>query len=145
MPPTVQIEIIADEGPAGAALDVEAQRQNVLSSVGGYGPAQFSRGGFVHPSMAGMIPAGFVPAMAFAMGGAVPAIVHAGEYVLNAGAVTKIGVGNLDRWNSGGGPFHVHLTVNALDGKSVEELFRPGTDAYRGLMRNMARALNEGY
>jgi hypothetical protein len=126
--------------------NIEAQRQNVLSAVGGYGPAQFSAGGFVHPSLSRLAPAGFAPAMAFAMGGAVPAIVHAGEYVLNAGAVTRIGVGNLDSMNAGGfGGMHVHLNINAVDGKSVEELFRPGGEAWRALSRNITRAMNEGY
>jgi hypothetical protein len=123
---------------------LEQVRQNALAAAQTFGPAQFDRGGYVDPSLAGVAP-GFRAAMHFAMGGAVPAIVHAGEYVLNAGAVSNIGRGTLDRWNSGeSGGTHIHLNISALDGKSVEELFMPGGEAFRGLTRNIRRAVFEG-
>lgn len=123
---------------------VEAQRQSTLASAANFGPAQFAEGGYVHPSMARMIPAGFHPAMAFAAGGAVPAIVHAGEYVLSAGAVNRIGRGELDRWNAGGGAeAHLHFHGALIDEASIREFFSR-TETGRALAASLARMANEG-
>jgi hypothetical protein len=69
-----------------------------------FGPAQFRVGGLVGPSAGGPVPAWFAAsAMHFAGGGAVPAFLHEGEYVMRPEAVSRIGVGNLHHMNSGGG------------------------------------------
>lgn len=119
--------------------NLEAQRQNELAAAANFGPAQFSEGGYVHPSMARMVP-GFAPAMHFATGGAVPAIVHAGEYVLNAGAVRNAGVARLDAMNNGwgGGDIHIH----ALDAQSFEQALLNNRVAF---VRSLRRMAAEGY
>jgi hypothetical protein len=68
---------------------------------------------------------------------------HAGEYVLNSGAVNRYGVQTLDAMNSGrGGPIAVHLTVNAIDPRSFESyLSEEGGVALR---RSIQRAIFEG-
>jgi hypothetical protein len=92
-----------------------------------FGPPQFETGGFVGAGLARGIPYGFQPAMAFASGGAVPAIVHAGEFVLQQSAVNRIGRGNLERMNSGGGGGgDIHIHVSAWDAQSVHEWLRGG-------------------
>lgn len=122
--------------------NLEQQRQNEVTSAASYGPAQFSEGGFVHPSLARMVP-GFAPAMHFATGGAVPAIVHAGEYVLNAGAVTRMGVNRLDEINSGGGAFHIaNLNISAIEPRSFEDYLNG--EGGRALGRALRRGLAEG-
>ncbi len=69
-----------------------------------FGPAQFRTGGFVGPNLGGPAPAWFAgTAMHFASGGAVPAMLHEGEYVMRPEAVARFGRGRLDRMNSGGG------------------------------------------
>jgi hypothetical protein len=122
----------------------EQQRQNALAASAHYGPPQFRFGGYVDASLARALP-NFRPAMHFAMGGAVPAMLHAGEFVMRPEAVQRLGRARLEAQNAGsGGGTHVHLTINALDGKSVEELFEPGGDAFRGIARNIQRAVAEG-
>ncbi len=124
--------------------NLEAQRENTLNAVGGYGPAQFERGGYVHPSMARLAPPGFAPAMHFATGGAVPAIVHAGEYVLNAGAVNRVGVRNLDAVNGGAGaPIHMENHFHALDAASFEQWMSSG-DGSKAFSNSIRRAIREG-
>jgi hypothetical protein len=74
-----------------------------------FGPAQFHSGGFVDPSLAG-VPANW-NGVRLHGGGEVPAILLAGEHVMNQATVRRIGRGNLDRMNaggSGGGDIHVH-------------------------------------
>jgi len=124
--------------------NIEQQRQNVLGAAPGYGPAQFEKGGFVHPSMARLAPPGFAPAMHFATGGAVPAIVHAGEYVLNAGAVRRAGVPALDNLNGGGGAGGGDIHIYANDAKSFEEMLN-SHDHRRALVRTLQRFRREGY
>jgi len=69
-----------------------------------FGPAQFRLGGFVGPNLGAPAPAWFAgTAMHFAYGGAVPAMLHEGEYVMRPEAVARWGRGRLDRMNSGGG------------------------------------------
>jgi len=122
----------------------EHQRQNELAAAAKYGPPQFRYGGFVDASLSRSIP-GFAPALHFGVGGAVPAMLHAGEFVMRPEAVQRIGRAHLEAENAGrAGGTHIHLTVNALDGKSVEELFDPSGVAFRGLSRNIARAVAEG-
>jgi hypothetical protein len=85
--------------------DVERQRRAAIV----FGPQQFAAGGFVHPSLARGVPPGF-SGMPFASGGAVPAILHVGEFVLQPSAVNLTGVPNLQRMNAGGGAgMEVHL------------------------------------
>jgi len=111
-----------------------------------FGPAQFSHGGFVHPSLAGGAPAGFAgSAMHFSTGGAVPAILHPNEYVLQASATQRIGPRNLDRVNAGGslgGDTHNHFTINAIDAKSFEQFLEDG--GARKIAASFGRARNRG-
>ncbi len=68
-------------------------------------------------------------AMRFAGGGAVPAILHEGEYVMRPEAVSRIGAGNLHHMNYGGGAGDTYITnvnLRAWDGKSVEEWLSSG-------------------
>jgi hypothetical protein len=121
--------------------NIEAQRQNSLAAAANFGPAQFESGGYVHPSMARMVP-GFRAAMHFAMGGAVPAIVHAGEYVLSAAAVNRVGLGTLNNINNGGGGGDIHIYAN--DAKSFEEMLN-SNDHRRAVIRSLRRWTSEGY
>jgi hypothetical protein len=92
-----------------------------------FGPPQFRTGGLVGPGSGGAVPAWFASsAMHFDSGGAVPAFLHENEFVMRPEAVSRIGAGNLARMNAGagGGEVHNHYYINALDAKSVVELFR---------------------
>jgi hypothetical protein len=110
-----------------------------------FGPAQFRVGGLVGPSLGGPVPAWFAAsAMHFAGGGAVPAILHEGEYVMRSEAVSRIGPGNLSRMNSGaggGGDTHVH--VHTMDSQSFAEWLRGG--GLKEILRETRRAQNEGW
>jgi hypothetical protein len=93
------------------ATDAERQRRAAIV----FGPAQFHRGGFVDPALAAGMSSGFASsALRFAGGGEVPAILHAGEFVLQPSAVRRMGRGNLERMNAGGGgggiggDIHIH-------------------------------------
>jgi len=109
-----------------------------------FGPSQFERGGFVGPASAfggpsgNGSPSGFGPLgislgraqraapLHFQGGGEVPAILHAGEFVMNRRATRKIGRGNLESMNagsSGGGPV---IQIIAWDGESVDQWLRSG-------------------
>jgi hypothetical protein len=108
--------------------ETERQRRAAIQ----FGPAQFRLGGFVSPSLAtfGALPS-LPSALHFGSGGVVPAILHPGEYVIRSEAVNRMGMPALDRINRGdvGGDAHYHGPVynidkiNALDAKSVLELF----------------------
>jgi hypothetical protein len=103
------------------------QAERVRRAAIAFGPAEFRVGGLVGPGAGGPVPSWFAgSAMHFAGGGAVPAFLHEGEYVMRPEAVRRIGAGNLSRMNSGGGggEVHNHYYINALDAKSVVELFR---------------------
>lgn len=78
--------------------------------------------------------------MHFGSGGAVPAILHAGEFVMRPEAVSRIGRGNLDSMNSGGGGGVVNnnFYINAVDAKSFEQLLSSGGDV------KIVRALRRG-
>lgn len=105
--------------------EAERMRRAQLS----FGPAQFHSGGFVDPSLASASPAYFrAGAMAFASGGEVPAILHAGEFVMRESAVQRVGRGNLQRMNSGGGSgdVHLHMNVNTIDAKSFSSFLKNG-------------------
>ncbi|HKI11875.1 MAG TPA: hypothetical protein VKA02_07165, partial [Candidatus Acidoferrum sp.] len=81
--------------------------------------------------------------MHFSTGGAVPAILHPNEYVLQASATQRIGPRNLDRVNAGGslgGDTHVHIT--AMDVKSFRDWLRSG--GTREIARELARGASEG-
>jgi hypothetical protein len=93
------------------ATDAERQRRAAIV----FGPAQFHKGGFVDPALAAGMPSGFASsALRFAGGGEVPAILHAGEFVLQPSAVRRMGRGSLERMNVGGGggdiggDIHIH-------------------------------------
>ncbi|SPE30109.1 membrane hypothetical protein [Candidatus Sulfotelmatomonas gaucii] len=109
-----------------------------------FGPAQFSAGGFVHPSLAGGAPEWFAgTAIHFGAGGAVPAILHGGEFVVNSSATQRLGPGNLARANAGGsmgGDLHVH--IDAMDVKSFRNWLRSG--GMRAIAQELARANSEG-
>jgi len=109
-----------------------------------FGPAEFRVGGFVGPGLGGPAPAWFAgTAMHFAGGGAVPAILHEGEYVMRPEAVSRWGRGKLESMNSGGGgDTHVHLQINAIDARSFESfLNRDGGDK---ILRFIMRAESQG-
>jgi hypothetical protein len=89
-----------------------------------FGPAQFHSGGFVDSSLAG-VPAGW-RGITMHSGGDVPAILQSGEYVMRRSTVNRVGRGNLDRMNAGGGGGDVHLHVAAMDAKSFESLLKDG-------------------
>ncbi len=104
----------------------ERNRRNALT----FGPPQFRVGGFVGPGLGGPMPSWFAgTAMHFAGGGAVPAILHEGEYVMRSEAVSRFGRGNLDRMNAGGRGGDTYVTnvnLSAWDGKSVDEWLSAG-------------------
>lgn len=108
-------------------IDATQAERNARSALT-FGPAQFRAGGFVGPGIGGAAPAWFTAsAMHFASGGAVPAILHEGEFVMRPEAVARYGVGTLNRMNAGhgaGGVVHNHYYISALDAKSVAQLFR---------------------
>ncbi len=111
-----------------------------------FGPAQFRVGGFVGPNLSGPMPSWFAgTAMRFAEGGAVPAILHAGEFVMRPEAVSRVGRGNLESMNAGGrgGDTHViNVNLSAWDGKSVEEWLSAG--GMHKIMRAHQRGIIEG-
>ena len=108
-------------------IDATQAERNARSAVS-FGPPQFRAGGFVGSGIGGVAPEWFAAgAMHFAGGGAVPAILHEGEFVLRPEAVARYGVGTLNRMNSGAGGGNVtnyYITMSALDGKSVAQLLR---------------------
>jgi hypothetical protein len=113
-----------------AEKEIDAtQAERNLRGAMVFGAPQFRMGGFVGPGLGGPMPSWFAgTAMHFAGGGAVPAILHEGEYVMRPEAVNSIGRGNLDRMNSGGGggEVHNHFTINAVDAKSFDEFLERG-------------------
>jgi hypothetical protein len=120
------------ENPINAAeaklqnIDVERQRRAAIQ----FGPAQFASGGFV--------------GMPFASGGAVPAMLHAGEFVLQPSAVSRIGRGNLESMNAGGGGgMEVHLHFPSVyDADGFEAALNKNSGAFVRLVR---RAQIEGW
>jgi hypothetical protein len=119
------------------ATQAERNRRTALA----FGPAEFRVGGFVGAGSGGAIPSWFAgTAMHFGSGGAVPAILHAGEFVMRPEAVSRIGRGNLDSMNSGGGGGVVNnnFYINAVDAKSFEQLLSSGGDV------KIVRALRRG-
>jgi hypothetical protein len=123
------------------ATQAERNRRGAIA----FGPAQFRVGGFVGAGVGGAIPSWFAgTAMHFAGGGAVPAILHEGEYVMRPEAVSSIGRGNLDRMNSGGGAGeHTHVHVHTMDSQSFSEWLRGG--GLKEILRETRRAQNEGW
>jgi hypothetical protein len=125
---------------------IEAQRyqRGLFGSTAG--PAIFREGGFVGGGLARSIP-GFAPAMHFASGGAVPAILHAGEFVMRPEAVQRVGVQKMSDVNTGRAGFGeppqpvINLTIQAMDAKSFEQFLNSG--GMRGFVRawKLAKAL----
>ena len=73
-----------------------------------------------------------------------PALLHAGEFVLRPEAVNRIGRGALDRMNSGaGGEVHNNFYIHAVDAKSFEQLLDRGGAAK--IMRALRRGDNDGH
>jgi hypothetical protein len=123
------------------ATQAERNQRNAMV----FGPAQFRVGGYVGAA-AGAIPSWFAgSAMHFAGGGAVPAILHSGEYVVRPEAVASFGRGRLDSINAGGsgGDTHLHVTINAIDAKSVKELLSQSA-IQREFHRMFVRGVREG-
>jgi hypothetical protein len=122
------------------ATQAERNRRTALA----FGPAEFRVGGFVGAGSGGAIPSWFAgTAMHFAGGGAVPAILHAGEYVMRPEAVAKWGVNRLSQMNAGsGGESHIHLHINAID----KESFRGWLNRYGAteIVRSLRRGSHEG-
>jgi gas vesicle protein len=122
------------------STETERMRRAAIS----FGPAQFRLGGFVSPSLAasGAIP--LLPdSLHFGSGGAVPAVLHAGEYVLRPEAVSQIGRPRLDRMNAGSsgdgdGGVHYHFaagSVSMIDAKSfIEFQRRVKSEGWRALV-----------
>jgi hypothetical protein len=129
------------------ATQAERNRRGALA----FGPAQFRIGGFVGPGLGGSMPSWFAgTAMHFAGGGAVPAILHEGEFVMRPEAVHRIGRDRLDSMNSGGNgmnsggnvEIHNHFQINALDMKSFSQALSNG--AMDQIMWHMWRGRTEG-
>jgi hypothetical protein len=111
---------------------IQAERQRRAALM--FGPAQFRTGGFVGPLG--------VPLL-FASGGEVPAILHAGEFVMRPEAVRQQGVGKLQRMNDGGGGGDTfHVQISAVDARGFDEYMRRGGLAI--IRRNIALARTEG-
>jgi hypothetical protein len=124
-------------------IDATQAERNRRAAIA-FGPAQFRVGGFVGAAAGGAVPDWFAgTAMHFAGGGAVPAILHEGEYVMRPEAVSRIGRGNLDHMNSGGGGVHLNVTINAVDAKSVRELLSQ-TKIQHEFARMYFQGRNEG-
>jgi len=124
-------------------IDATQAERNSRSALT-FGPAQFRVGGFVGPGIGGAAPAWFAAsATHYAMGGAVPAILHEGEFVMRPEAVSRIGVGNLHRMNAGGGgDTHVHFEVNAIDAQSFDSYLANG--GMKSIAKAVRRARMEG-
>jgi hypothetical protein len=124
-------------------IDVTQAERNRRGALT-FGPAQFRVGGFVGAGAGGAIPSWFAgTAMHFAGGGAVPAILHEGEYVMRPEAVSQIGRGRLDSMNSGrGGGGNIIINISAMDAKSFEEHMRGGGTSV--VVKELIRARNEG-
>jgi len=128
---------------------IEAERQRRGALV--FGPAQFRHGGYVGAGLAAG-PGGMAafrasaggPLMHFAGGGEVPAVLHAGEFVMRPEAVRSLGVGNLQRMNAGGGGGggQINLTIQTLDAHSFGEWLRKG--GMKTLVNEIRRAQDEG-
>ncbi len=132
----------------------EKDRQTRLQLA--FSPAEFESGGYVNPVMAGAgsfaesraaAPffsaafAGRIPSLA--SGGAVPAIIHAGEFVMSAPAVNRIGRGTLEGMNAGSLDSGIHFhgpLIQAFDGPSVDAWLRGGglDMLVKGLIRGRA-------
>ena len=108
-----------------------------------FGPAQFRIGGFVGAGAGGPIPSWFAgTAMHFATGGAVPAILHEGEYVMRPEAVSRYGRARFDQMNSGSSGGDVHIHLSAWDGKSVKEWL--DADGAKKIVNAIRRGQHEG-
>ncbi len=108
-----------------------------------FGPAQFHSGGFVDPSLAGVPP--WWRGIRMHVGGEVPAILEAGEHVINRSTVNRVGRGALDRMNAGGGGGDTHnhyYSINAVDAKSFADLLDRG--GMEEIVRGWRRGTNRG-
>jgi gas vesicle protein len=121
----------------------QAERNRRLALT--FGPPEFRVGGYVAAGMGGAVPSWFAgTAMHFASGGAVPAILHEGEYVMRPEAVRTIGRGNLDRMNAGGGgTIVINISVNTLDKSDFQRYLRDG--GLKKIKREWLRADSEGW
>jgi len=83
----------------------------------------------------------------FASGGAVPAILHAGEGVVTTAGMRRIGRAGLDAVNRGGrvlGDVHIHLGgIHAIDARSFAEFLSDG--GLMPVLRQLREAVAEGY
>lgn len=126
-------------------IDATQAERNARSALT-FGPAQFRVGGFVGSGGGGAVPSWFAAsAMHFAGGGAVPAFLHPGEYVMRPEAVSAIGRGNLERMNAGGGAggdTHLHFEINAIDAKSFDSYLANG--GMKSIAKAWHRARMEG-
>ena len=122
--------------------EAERQRRTQMD----FGPPQFRTGGFVDGSLAGRVPSWFGPnPVAFAGGGAVPAILHGGEFVVNAAATERIGAGNLARMNAGGSGDGAHIdkvVIQTIDSKSFKRFLDDG--GLKALRIAIVGAINAG-
>jgi hypothetical protein len=119
----------------------QAERNRRAALV--FGPPEFRVGGFVGSGLGHSAPAWFAgTALHFASGGAVPALLHEGEYVFRPEAVQRIGRGKLDSMNSGGGGGDVHIHIHALDVKDFEGFLSSG--GADKIQRSIRRGRYEG-
>lgn len=122
--------------------DTEAQR--AARSQIAFGPPQFETGGYVHPGLAQTPSAAWrAGSMHFSTGGEVPAILHAGEYVLNSAATRRIGLGALAAMNSGSGAGGGTLIINAIDSKSFDRYLQDPNN-FKAIAKNWQRHARAG-
>ncbi len=136
------------------ATEAERQRRDQLP----FGGPQFAAGGYVNEGLAApafggpgaVVPfrsSAVWPAPRFDSGGAVPAIVHTGEYIINRRAVQRHGRAKLDAMNNGhdGGAGWGGIVINGplIQAQRVDEawLRNGGADE---IMRALRRAAREG-
>lgn len=117
-------------------MQTEAERKRRAGLT--FGPAEFSQGGLVAADARGRM-------LSFQGGGAVPAFLHPGEFVLRADAVKLIGRGQLEEMNRTGRPGggDVHIKIYAWDGPSVQAWLRGGGG--REIQRALLRGQQEGW
>ena len=126
-------------------IDLTQAERNRRAAIT-FGPPEFRTGGFVGSGLGGPAPAWFAAgAMHFAGGGAVPAILHEGEFVMRPEAVARIGRRNLDSMNAGGsgGAVVINMSVNTLDKSDFEKYLAEG--GLKKIKRAYLRAHFEGW
>jgi hypothetical protein len=119
------------QAKAAATAAEQARRAGVM-----FGAAQFGGGGVVDSSA--RRPWLWADAPRFDMGGAVPAILHEGEGVINRSGMQRVGVQGLNRINSGAGGGDTHYNISLIDARGFEDyLKRSGWESIQRVARLM--------